>query len=355
MVGTGEFLYSRDVNGMYYINANLPAPDANFPGPDKRPRWNVDKCPTVNGNQFDRIRDNCVVSNAIVLKNSNGAYSWNTAFTLEKPFGLGTYVKAAYNYGIAKSYVDPGSIASGSWTGNAVPGDPNNPPLAYSATSPGHRFFAAASKKLDIFKLGGTTAALFWEWRTIANASYVFSGDVNGDGSTNNDLLYIPKDKSEMNFVTFVCGTAQGGSTPTTFTPQQQADAWEKYIQQDAYLSSHRGQYAQRNAVFFPMFNRADFSLSQDVASALTGRKNSLQLRLDFLNFGNLLNHNWGVSQRMVNTQPLVFNGGGSNGPNGVAYTMRNVGNRLMDHTFEQTATTGDVYRIQLSVRYLFQ
>src|SRR5205085_8717532 len=150
-----------------------------------------------------------------------------------------------------------------------------------------HRLFAAASKRLNVFGIGPTTGAIFWEWRTIANASYTFSGDANGDGSTSNDLLYIPKDQSEMNFIAFNCGVAQGCSTPKVFTPQQQADAWEKYIQQDDYLRSRRGQYAERNAVFFPMFNRADFSLTQEVTSALTGNKNSLQLRLDFLNFGN--------------------------------------------------------------------
>ena len=37
--GTAEFIYNRDVNGMYYINANLPAAQTTFTGVDKRPRW----------------------------------------------------------------------------------------------------------------------------------------------------------------------------------------------------------------------------------------------------------------------------------------------------------------------------
>ena len=36
---TGEFLYNKDVNGIYYINANLPAAQTAFVGPDNRPRW----------------------------------------------------------------------------------------------------------------------------------------------------------------------------------------------------------------------------------------------------------------------------------------------------------------------------
>lgn len=353
ITGTAEFLYSRDVNGMYYINANLPAPDGNFSGPDQRPRWITDKCATqvIGGvNQFtgtERDRINCRVTNAIVLKNSNAGNSWNIAASLEKPFGVGTFVKVAYSYGVAKSYVDPGSIASGSWQGNAHSGDPNKPALGFAATSPGHRLFGAAAKRINLFPIGPTTAALFWETRTIGNGSYVVSGDLNGDGGTGNDLIYIPRDASEMNFQQY---TASG----RTFTVAEQVEAWEAFIEQDEYLRSRRGQYAERNAVFLPMFNRADFSLTQDIERAIGGRRNSLQLRLDFLNFGNLLNHSWGVSQRMVTTSPLVLGTPGVDASNVPVYRLRNIGPNLVTRTFEPTAGTADVYRIQLTVRYNF-
>ena len=34
MIGTAEYIYNRDVNGVYYINANLPAPQTAFTGAD---------------------------------------------------------------------------------------------------------------------------------------------------------------------------------------------------------------------------------------------------------------------------------------------------------------------------------
>ena len=34
MSATAEFLYNRDVNGLYYINANLPAAQTAFSGAD---------------------------------------------------------------------------------------------------------------------------------------------------------------------------------------------------------------------------------------------------------------------------------------------------------------------------------
>ena len=39
VTGTVEFLYNKDINGVYYINANLPAAQTTFSGVDARPRW----------------------------------------------------------------------------------------------------------------------------------------------------------------------------------------------------------------------------------------------------------------------------------------------------------------------------
>lgn len=333
------------MNGINYFNANLPAPDGNFTGADQRPRWFTDKCP-ASGTQANQL--NCNVSNAIVLKNGAQAYSWNVSASLEKPFALGTFMKAGYAYGRAKSVIDPGSIASGTWTGNQIALDPNNPQLAYSAASPGHRFFAATSYRKNFFRFGASTAAIFWESRTGGNAGYTFANDVNGDGGSLNDLIYVPKDKSEMNFQTFTT-TGTGGRT---FTAAQQADAWEAYILQDDYLSSHRGQYAERGAVFLPFVHRADLSFSQDVGRAWMGNQNSLQLRLDFLNFTNLLNHNWGVDQRSVTLQPLTNGAVDANGA--LTYRLRVINNQLVSKSREQTGGIADVYRIQMTVRYNF-
>ena len=48
------------------------------------------------------------------------------------------------------------------------------------------------------------------------------------------------------------------------------------------------------------MVKRMDLSITQDVFHNIAGKRNAGQFRIDFTNFGNLLNHNWGVSQRLV-------------------------------------------------------
>jgi hypothetical protein len=353
IIGTGEFLYSRDVNGISYINANLPAAQtAALSGVDKRPRWTANRINNETGRQ---------VTSAIVLQNQAEGYAWSLAASLEKPFSSGLFVKAAYNYGEAKNTVDPGSIAIGSWQNNGHAGDPNNPGLGYASTSPGHRFFTALSYRREFLPIGPTSISLFYEGRTIGNTSYIFAADANGDGGTN-DLIYIPRDASEMNFVQYTqaaSGTAgQPGYIPArTFTVQEQQTAWDAYIQQDDYLSANRGRYAERNAVFLPMMWRADLSISQDLATMVGGRRNGLQIRADILNVTNLLNSEWGIGQRMVTNQPLVSPS--VNAASELTYRLRNVRGEsewqlIAPKTFEPTASVGDVWRMQLSLRYTF-
>lgn len=330
VTGTVEMLYGKDVNGMYYINANLPAAQTAFTGADPRPRW------TAN-----RIYSN--VANAIVLQNQDVGKSWTFAASARKNFSSGM-LQAAYSYGETKNTVDPGSIALGSWTSNAMSADPNNPGLSYAASSPGHRFFMAGSYRKEYFKFGATALSLFFETRTIGNSSYQFASDANGDGA-NNDLLYIPRNTSEMNFTQF----ATGG---VTYTADQQAAAWDAYINQDPYLSKHRGEYAVRGAVFLPRVTRMDLSVSQDLFTTIAGKRHRFQVRADITNFGNLLNKNWGVSQRLVSNSPLTNPTVDASGR--LAYRMRVINGQLMNTSYQQTAALTDVYRMMVTFKYFF-
>ncbi|MCC6329840.1 MAG: TonB-dependent receptor [Acidobacteria bacterium] len=344
LVAGAELLYSRDVNGIYYINANLSDPNTAFTGPDDRPRWTTS----------NRIHSN--IANAIVLKNQNVGRAWNLAFTLERPFSKGFFAKGAYSFGKSENTIDPGSIAFGSWNNNQHSGNPNNPGLGYGAASPKHRVFAAVTYRKEYFNFGATSVSAFWESRSGINTSYVFGGDLNGDGGTSNDLIYIPKDASEMNFanITTSSGTIR-------FTPADQAAAFDAFIAQDPYLSKHRGQYARRGAIYLPFVHRMDLGLSQDVFVKWGGQQHKFQFRADILNFGNFLNKNWGISQDFVTNQPLVTTSTSSSSTCRVAapttaatYCLRTIGSGLLTNSFTPSAGLSDVYRIQFGVRYFF-
>ena len=339
LIATAEYLYSKDVNGIAYINANLPAPQTSFSGPDGRARWTANR---IYGN----------VSDATVLTNQGIGHSENIAATLERAFQNGLFAKVGYSYGTSKNTVDAGSIASGSWTGNPIAVDPNNPNIANSQFAAGNRFFGAVSYQRDFVGVGPTTISLYFENRTPGNGSYVFNGDMNGDGASGNDLIYIPRNTGEMNFSRKFVRFSSVPSDTMVWTPAQQVTAWEAFINQDPYLRNHRGEYAQRNGVFLPMVLRTDLSIAQDVSRRLGGNANSLQIRLDIFNFSNLLNSAWGVSQGFVTTRPLSSTGVDASGA--PTYTLANVGHSLISHSFQKNVSTLDVWRMQLGVRYMF-
>jgi len=354
MTGTVEFLYNKDINGIYYINANLPPAQAAFTGVDNRPRWTANRINNTPGN---------VVTSAMVMKNQSVGSSWNISTSLSKPLYHGFSIKGAYSYGEAKNTIDPGSTAFSTFANNQHAGDPNNPGVGWSNGMQGHRVFIQTSYSRSYFNFGTTTISAFWEAQPSLqnfsrNASYVFAGDMNGDGFSGNDLIYIPRDISEMNFGTF----ASGG---TTFTAEQQAQAFEAYIQQDKYLRDHRGQYAERGGVMLPIAKRVDLSITQDVFRNIGGRRNAGQIRIDFANFSNLLNSNWGVGQRFVvpttqaNGAQLLTNSA-VDAQGRAAYRLALSSGRLVTKSFETTTNVGsgttppDVYNFMLSFRYSF-
>lgn len=336
IIGTAEFIYSKDVNGVSYHNANLTPSNGTFTGVDTRERW-------VGGNSATRI--NSKIDNAVTLGNQAIGSSYVASFSLEKPFTNGLYAKAAYSYGITENTVDAGSIGFGSWNNRPHSGNPNNNELGLSANSMGHRVFTALSYSKDFFSFGNTSFGLFFEGRTIGNYSYVYGGDFNGDGGFSNDLIYIHKNKGEMKFVPFT-------SSGTTFTAEQQADAWEAFILQDKYLSANRGSIAERGAAFLPMVFRTDFNFTQQLFTNIGGKKNTLEFRADILNVGNLLDKTWGGGQFVTSTSPLVPAGVASTGE--PQFRLRNFGNQLITQTFQPTVNVGDVWRAQFGLRYTF-
>ena len=167
----------------------------------------------------------------------------------------------------------------------------NTPVLAPSLYGNKHRIVGSLYKRFN-YNSWATHIALFAEYVQGGRFSYTYSGDINNDGSGLNDLLYIPTD-GEIDQMQFA-GDASA-----------QRAALKAYIDQDDYLSENRGSYAEKYATLNPWYSRWDLRLIQEYVLA---NKNSIQLSIDILNVGNLLNSSWGVRQSATNTglvQPI--------------------------------------------------
>jgi hypothetical protein len=108
------------------------------------------------------------------------------------------------------------------------------------------------------------------------------------------------------------------------------------------------------------MVNRADLSITQDLFHNLGGHQHSGQIRLDITNFGNLLNHNWGVGQRLVNNQILTNPTADASGR--LTYQLQTSNGNLITTPLQTSASiasisgqASDVYIMMLSFRYTFR
>ena len=351
LIATVEGILTKDLNAVYHRNTNLPNPSASLKGPDNRPifyKVNANGVPVYEGGKLVALnRINSNISDAIVMENTNNGYSYTVTGQLQKSFTNGLYASLAYTYSDAKSVNDGGSIAQSIWRDRQVSGDPNANVLSYSNFLTDHRAIMALSYKKEYFRHLATSVSAFFEVSSGNRFSYTYSGDLNGDGLTSNDLIYIPRDASEIVLV-----PANGSDTRDASVLWNQLDA---YIKQDDYLNSRRGQYAERNGAVTPYTTRMDVRVLQDLFTNVGGKKNTLQLSFDIFNFGNLLNKEWGIVESANRPTLLNFMGYNAQGQPMISFPYLNAANKtVLEKSFRDN--TGDIsrWKAQVGVRYIF-
>ncbi len=343
LIASVELLYNQTLNAVHYYNANLDTPVGTLSGNDTRPRYAATDAGV-------RVNDN--VSMAAVLTNKNGAYNRSATFKLEKPVSKGLWGYVAYTSAKAMDYMDAGSIASGSWQSALSTTNNNDLGLSLSSNLVRNRIVGLLGYRLDYGKKygGATTFTLAYVGSQNNPFSYIVAGDLNGDRVSNNELVFVPQKGSDVRFSSLTVGTK-------VYTEAEQQAAFDAFIEQDPYLSTRRGQYAERNALDLPFLHRFDLSVAQDIFVKIGGKRNAFQIRADILNFGNLLNNEWGVSQRAGAPQLLNFV---SRDANNVPYyrlaTQRDAaGNTyLAKDTYQYNSSVFDVWTAQLGIRYTF-
>ena len=347
LVASAEYLYNQTINAVHYYNANLDNYSSRLGGVDQRLIF-------AGNDAGVRINDN--VSMAAVLTNRDGAYHESLTLKLEKPASKGLWGSFAWTTANSKDYMSAGSIASGSWQSAVSVLGNNNLDLTNSDFFVKNRFVGLLGYRLDYGKKygGATTFTLGYVGQQSNPYTYVVAGDLNGDRVNNNDLIYVPMKGSDIKFASLTVGS---GASAVTYTEAQQQAAFDKFISQDSYLSKRRGQYAERNASVLPYLHRLDLSVVQDVFVKIKGERNAFQIRFDILNFTNMLNNNWGVSQRATAPQLLNFvsRHPTTNEPIYRLATQRDAtGTYLAKDTYQFNSSVFDVWTAQLGIRYTF-
>ena len=347
VVLTAEIMATRGLNDIGYIQANLKSASRPMPGPDNRPLYpgfGLSGTPQNNA-----LRTNTRITDATVLKNINGSNSVSYSVKLERPFQRNWSAMVAYNYGRAFDYISAGSIAFSSWSQNVSLRGNNQLDLTYSNNDLTHRLISNFSYRQELFnKKASLQLNLFSESRTQGRSSFVYSGDANGDGISANDLLFVPKDFTQMNFEAF---TETVNGVTTIYTVASQVTAFNAFIDQDKYLSKLRGGYAERNGLLQPWLTRFDASAILDVTIKAGKTKHSVQFRADIFNIGNLFNKNAGVSDIVNNTAPVrAMSRFDANGI--PVYRFNSLNGSLNYSTFRKGSFISDVWQAQFGIRY---
>ena len=343
LIGSVEYLYNKNINAVHYYNANLKAPIGNFSGVDTRSLYaRTDAGVRVNNN----------VSMGAVLTDNDETYYNALSVKLEKPYTKGFFGSVAYTKSNAKDFMSAGSIASGSWQSVRSVNGNNNPLLSNSDFLVPDRAVGLLGYRIEYGKKGygaATSITLGYVGQRSGSFTYIVAGDLNGDRVNNNELIFVPNKGSDIKFAPLTVGTR-------VYTEAEQQAAFDAYIGQDDYLSTRRGQYAERNSSFLPWLHRFDLSVTQDFFVNVKGQRNTIQLRFDILNFGNMVNDKWGVSQRATNPTILTYNSVVNNEPVYRLATQKFADGTtgLLRDTYSRNSSVFDVWTAQFGIRYIF-
>jgi len=336
---TMEGMYSKDINAVSQVNANMPDPEASgfarFNGPDNRYIYTSKAI-------------NAGVNDAMVLtNNSDGyAYNYNVTFTAEPVQDL--KLMAAYTYTQVKEITgNPGSQANSAWQGQPSIDGPNELGLQNSQYVTPNKIIGSLTYRKEYAKYFASSLGIFYGGYNTGRFSYVYSSDMNKDG-VNNDLMYIPRSKDEILFK-----DANG------FTAAQQADAFMNFISQDSYLRSMAGKYAEAYSAKMPWVNRFDLKFVQDFMIKSSKSKNTLQFSLDILNVGNLISDSWGVTQTNApSNYGKVLKYESINADKRPVYSMYYTTvdgvKKLADHSFDVFNNSSNAWQLQFGIRYIF-
>ena len=284
-LGTVEVMYGKDMNAVFMRNADLVAPIRTLP--DGRPYYGGFGNNELNSDGGAGI---------YVIDNTDEGYSFNLTAQLRKSLG-GAELSGGYSYTTARNNLKSTEIASVLWQNQPVQGDPNNPELSFSEFGQQHRIIGSASYNKAWSSNLRTQVGMFVEMsqgNRFGGAggnrySFLYSGDVNGDGSGGNDLIYIPRDQSDIVLDTYTDASGR------VVSAQEQWTRLNAFIEQDKYLRDHRGEIAERFGALNPWYSNIDVRILQDFALPSGGTRHAFQLTLDVLNVGNLINSDWGV------------------------------------------------------------
>ena len=363
LVSTLEGLYTKAMSNPFYTNLALAGP---VDERDRNGRVLYGRLTATGGSANTQGGRSQVID----VTDVHGDYTYSITGQLQKTFFDNFQGSLAYSYMQVRDVAATTSSTQGSnyRYQRDVSGFLEDRSLTRGKEDMPHRIVAIGTWRLKTL----TDFSVVYVGNSGAPYDYVYaaaggsgSGDANADGQSQNDLVYVPRDAHDPNEILFNgYNGVLSGFTPANalLEAQAQADAFDRFIDRVPCLRESRGKMLSRNACRNPWQNQVDVSIGQSLQAF--GQQN-LQLRLDVINFLNLLNPRWGwqnfsdqnntcgpicsATTLLSHVRNVLPAGAGTDSPlaQGV-YTF----NKNMKPWNADNASSN--YRMQLSMRYSF-
>lgn len=330
---TLEGMYTKTIHDVKFLNIGLK---------DSTVGSGVDGRPVYQGSPVN-LRVNPAFTSVFLLTNTNQGSRYSLTAQVQKSSVAGFDGMLAYTYGQSRD-VSNGirNSPQSNWEFNQV-ADPRSPQLTASNFDVRHRVIGTLGWKKSWTNGGSSAASLVFSGASGSPFTFVYASDANRDGSSSNDLIYVPKDEADARIV------------PVAGDTRSAHDIWlalDSFINSQPGLASRRGSIASRNAGRTPWNKQLDLRLMHTLPVL---RNDGVQLTLDVINLGALLGTTWGRQYFVPNENNYNFNtlrvtktDATTGAPTGFSF------DGVPNNTPWQYDALNSRYQAQLGIRYSF-
>jgi hypothetical protein len=247
----------------------------------------------------------------------------------------------AYTYNYAEEATGKnGSDPYSAWRYRQTLNTLNTTEVGLTMNNTPHRLIASINYYINYAKYFGSGLTLFYNGYTGDSYSYTYYGSPTNDGGVGTYLAYFPKGENDVIW-----------QTPEDW------EAYKWFVVSDDYVKNHLGEYMERYDAHLPWNSRWDLRFTQDFKLNIGKTTNTLQFTADIINFGNLLNSNWGINKQLNGSNkafPILRYEGRDAATGKAIVSMNKSGGEYYTSAFRYPDSTADTWALQIGLRYIF-
>jgi len=348
--GSFEGLFTRNLTDFAFVNLNLTGPQ----GLDRNGRVLYG---TIGSGGVASPALRSSFSEVIDLQEVSRNHAMQLSARLERRFGGTMTAMAYYTFARVRDAQTPlrvNTSGTDNWASRAVSGREDDLRPGVSLNDIPHRVVVAGTKR-GPWRRWPTEVSFYYVGESGSPFTYVAygtgrRGDLNADGSSTNDPIYVPRsalDTSEIHFAALVLQTRGADGVPRvdTISAARQAQAFDQFIGSAPCLRRQRGRILMRNSCREPWSTTTIASVRQGIPMGRRG----MELQVDIYNVLNLLRRDWG--QTRVAAPALLEQVDESSGP---ASTAQPIFHFPLTRPQWTALPAASVFQLQLALRYSF-